>query len=305
MRPQRTAITGSGIRAMDEDQNAGVPAGAVKETRIFRRKFARAMAADQAEQAVQTSSQFTPMVAPVENLPAPIGQPWDRLPRLQTLQPAPKGRSIPLLGALRKDPASKVFEVLRSRLLHTLRAKGWSRVAVVSPTAGCGTTFTALNLAQSLACIPDTRVVLLDMNTIRPGVAPALGTDQTADQGGFLSETRRVEDYLQKVSDNLAVGLAGAADTPVADLLHAASAKNALERATNLLEPDVVLFDLPAVTESSAFMACLAHVDGVLVISDGTKTTAAQIARIENQMQGQAALLGVVLNKGRAFDAHA
>jgi Mrp family chromosome partitioning ATPase len=299
---QRTARSRSGSSFIDQGEEP-VRFGSSsdqQERRILRRKSARRAVQEQAEQPIPMSVSEPEDV--VQTLPAPIGPLWDRLPFLPTnLKNSEVGR-IPLLSSIRKDPATKAFDVLRSRLLHTLREKGWKRVAVVAPTTGCGTTFTAVNLALSLARVRDARVVLMDMNQTNPGVARALGADCGADLNGFLAENLATEDYFLRASDSLVVGLANAKSDPVAEVLHSETSQMALQRAMDLLDPDVMLFDMPAVTGSADFLACLPHVDGVLVVSDGTQTTAAHIARIESQMRGHAALLGVVLNKARVSD---
>ena len=54
----------------------------------------------------------------------------------------------------KNDPAHVVFDVLRTRLLKVFKDNSWSRIAITSPTRGCGKTFVAANLALN-RCIPD------------------------------------------------------------------------------------------------------------------------------------------------------
>ena len=56
-----------------------------------------------------------------------------------------------LFPAASDHPAAVAFDILRTRLLHGLAEKGWKRIAVTSPTHGCGKSFVAANLALSLA----------------------------------------------------------------------------------------------------------------------------------------------------------
>ncbi|MGV8954718.1 MAG: hypothetical protein ACOH2M_26710, partial [Cypionkella sp.] len=68
-------------------------------------------------------------------------------------------------------PAAVGFDILRTRLLHGLAEKGWRRIAVTSPTHGCGKSFVAINLALSLARRPSSRSVLLDLDLRHPEIA--------------------------------------------------------------------------------------------------------------------------------------
>jgi len=66
---------------------------------------------------------------------------------------------------------------------------------------------------------------------------------------------------------------------------------------TESLQPDVVLYDLPPVLAYDDLAAFLPQVDGVLLVADGTQTTASQIVACEKILNGQTRLLGVILNR--------
>src|SRR5437868_9450092 len=50
-----------------------------------------------------------------------------------------------------KDPHSRPFDLLRTEVVRSMDLKGWKTLAVTSPTANCGKTLTAINLALSMA----------------------------------------------------------------------------------------------------------------------------------------------------------
>jgi len=215
---------------------------------------------------------------------------------------------MPLVSFHRDDPASKAFDQLRTRLLQTLRANGWNRIAIASPTPGCGATFTVVNLGLSLARIPGSRTVLMDMNMRTPGVARALDVQCTGDMRGYLSGRIETEKHLVRVKDTLALGLAGQADRDAAELMHDPRTGAALDAMQDELAPDVVLYDLPPILAYDDLAAFLPQVDGVLLVADGTKTVAAHIEACEAVLDGQTKVLGVILNQARAsglqsFDA--
>ncbi|PCH68384.1 MAG: exopolysaccharide biosynthesis protein [Rhodobacteraceae bacterium] len=229
----------------------------------------------------------------------PLLDEWDTLP----LAPADVQRQFlpgsPLVNYFRRDPGAKAFDLLRTRLLQALRAHGWGRIAIASPTEGCGTTFTAINLAQSLARIPGSRTVLMDLNHRNPGIAATLNMQGVGDMRGFLAGNVPMEQHLVRASKTLGLGLISAPDDAAAEILHDARSGETLDLMTQSLRPDVVIYDLPPILEYDDLAAFLPHVDGVLMVADGTRTTAKHIAACERTLKGQSQLLGIILNRAR------
>ena len=219
---------------------------------------------------------------------------WD------ALKPAWRGHQN-TAGKLRQgsEEVRQTIDALRTQVLQKLKSEGWSRVAVCAPTSGCGTTFTTLNLALSMAAIPDVRTMLLDLNQRAPGLGQALDAKPVHNATDLLQRRLSYLDYLQRYGDNLVVGLnADVPDNP-AEILQSRTAANVLNDVTRALKPDVVLFDMPAMLEYDDLSAFLPQVDAVLIVADGTKTLGRQIAKCERLLDGRAPLLGVVLNRGR------
>ncbi|TDK42136.1 CpsD/CapB family tyrosine-protein kinase [Antarcticimicrobium luteum] len=259
-----------------------------EKRKIFRRKAARR----QAEEALHVQPS-------VHNLPATLPDAWDRLRRVKPGLRDAKAQPKPLVSLFREDPAARAFDLLRTRLMHTLRSNGWRRVAIAAPTAGCGATFTAVNLALSLARVPDTRTVLMDMNRRDPGVARMLELPVEGDMEAFLRGECPAGDHLVRCSNGLALGLAAGPDRNAAETLHDPSCARALDDMILTMDPDVVLYDLPPVLSFDDAAAFLPQVDALLLVADGTRTTAAQIRACEELLGDQAELLGVVLNQAR------
>ncbi|WP_306152687.1 CpsD/CapB family tyrosine-protein kinase [Roseovarius sp. MMSF_3281] len=206
----------------------------------------------------------------------------------------------PLVDYNREHPASKAFDLLRTRLMQTLRQQGWSRVAVVAPTSGSGATFTAVNLAQSLARVPGSRSVLVDLDQRAPGVAKALGLRDTWKISDFLCGRIGMEQHMFRASDSLALALNTEANPDASEQLHDQVSAAVLEDMEEALLPDVVLYDLPAMLEYDDAAAFLPNVDGVLLVADATRTTRRHIEKCESIIEGQSNFLGVILNRGRA-----
>lgn len=202
-----------------------------------------------------------------------------------------------LVSASRENPASVAFDVLRTRLLHALKSRGWSRVAITSPTKGCGKTFVAANLAFSIAHKPSTRVVLMDLDLRLPNLAPTLGIRDAGNIAQALHGTVPMNEHLLRIAPNLAVGLNKASAQDPAELLQEPTTARALDEMRAALQPDVVIYDLPPALLCDDVLAFLPQVDGVLLVADGHSTRAKEVTACERLFKDQTELLGVVLNR--------
>lgn len=197
----------------------------------------------------------------------------------------------------REASHSGSFDMLRTRLITALKANGWRRVAITAPTAGCGKTFCAINLAISLSRLQATRTVLLDLDLRAPGIAGALGLKPAAPLTDLLTGAQDMSTQLMRIGDNLALGLN---DTPVgnsAELLQAPQTARALKAMQLELRPDVVLYELPPALSHDDVSAFLPQIDAVLLVADGAQTTADDITACERILTDRTPLLGIVLNK--------
>jgi Mrp family chromosome partitioning ATPase len=197
----------------------------------------------------------------------------------------------------RHDPAHVAFDLLRTRLLQALKARGWSRVAITSPSKACGKTFVAANLALSLSRRQSCRAVLLDLDLRIPNLARVLGIRDTARTADFLTGACPPEALLRRVSPNLAVGAHAEPFPASAELLQEPSAVQALDRILAELSPDVVIYDLPPALACDDVLAILPEVDGVLLVAAGGRTSADEVRACERLFAGQVPLIGVILNK--------
>jgi Mrp family chromosome partitioning ATPase len=201
-----------------------------------------------------------------------------------------------VIAADRVDPAHVAFDVLRTRLLQTLRARGWRRVAITSPTQGCGKTFVAANLALSLSRRASCRTVLMDLDLRIPSLAAVLGVCDVDYLHPFLAGKQPAEAHLVRPRPNLALGLNAGPVFDAAELLQEPATAQALMEMQAALEPDVVLYDLPPTLACDDVIAFLPQVDGVLLVAGGGITQAEDVRKCERLFADQAPLIGVILN---------
>jgi Mrp family chromosome partitioning ATPase len=194
---------------------------------------------------------------------------------------------------------SLAFDMLRTRLLQQMRDQGWRRVAITSPTAQCGKSTVALNLALSLQREPETRTILLEMDLRRPSLCTMLGASQGSDLAPFLTGESPFEDSSVRVGENLAIA---ASRTPVAGsakIIGSSYLPLALSALEDAYAPDLMIFDTPPMLLTHDVMTLAKHVDCVLLVAGADVTTSKQIDQCERDIAGQAQMLGVILNKCR------
>lgn len=195
------------------------------------------------------------------------------------------------------DESTETFDLLRTRILQALAAKKWSRIAVTSPTHGCGKSFVAANLALSMARLPACRTVLLDFELRDPHLARLFGQIDAAPIREFLNGDQPLESHFRRYGNNLALAFNSEPLEAPAPLLQSSTTAEALEAMQYQLEPDVVIFDTPPALGSDDVISIAGQVDAVLLVIDGTQTSPADVRACERLFEGRMPLLGVILNR--------
>jgi Mrp family chromosome partitioning ATPase len=201
-----------------------------------------------------------------------------------------------------QSPASAAFDILRTRILQAMQERGWRRIAITSPTHGCGKSFVAANLALSLARRPSSRTVLIDMELRAPALAGLLRLKETPPLRDFLTGDQPLEGHFQKVGKTLALGLNGTGVTNASELLQEPATAEAIQGMMAQLDPQIAVFDAPPALGCDDMLALLPLVDAVLLVADGTQTTAADVRACERLLDGHAPLMGIVLNRAQDRD---
>lgn len=226
---------------------------------------------------------------------------WEDLP---LALPGPKSRSASVmqksLAKADRDPTTRrAFDQLRTRLRQTAHERGWTNIGVMAPTSGCGTTFTAVNLALSLARVPGSRTLLMDMNMRSPALADAFDVAVDGPMAEFLSGQTPMGAHLVRTSETLALGLNDEVEDNPAEILQDAATATTLERMRAAIRPEMVVYDLPGMLTYDDATAFLPQLDAVLLVSDGTQSMGRELKECEALMDGKVPLLGVVLNRAR------
>lgn len=194
------------------------------------------------------------------------------------------------------------YDMLRSRIIRMMKEKGWSRLAVTSPEAGCGKSTVALNLALSLARQRDLKVMVLDLDLRRPSLHRTLGFNPEKSLHEYLDGSAEFEQCAVRMGENLIVALNASSSRRPSELLQSQASRDALDVAERRWRPDIVIFDMSPMLASDDNVGFLGNVDCALLIAAAESTTLPNIDICEKEIAQLTNVLGVVLNKCRYAD---
>jgi protein-tyrosine kinase len=197
------------------------------------------------------------------------------------------------------DPRSIAFDMLRTQVLQSMDSKEWRIIGVTSPSPGCGKTVTSVNLALSMARLPERSVFLIDLDFRKPQVTNVLGLNP---RNGVIS----VLDGRSPLSDAImhtCVGDIQLMVLPVesrvrrpSDRMASGAMSGMLTRIQADYRSQIIIVDLPPILSSDDVLAVLPRLDCVLLVTAVGTTTVAEIKESGNHLQSTE-LVRVVLNK--------
>ena len=198
-----------------------------------------------------------------------------------------------------KDTRTRSFDLLRTGILRSMDAKGWTTLAVTSPTPSCGKTFTAVNLALSMSRQRERQVLLVDLDLRRPHVSNYLGI-KCAGTGIVDVVERRIELAEAIVStragDSRLDVLPTTAATNPADMVGSSAMRLLLEQITRPSQSRIVIIDLPPLLIGHDAISILPHADCALVVTAVGKTKASEIKECNRYLE-TTEIIKYVLNK--------
>lgn len=197
------------------------------------------------------------------------------------------------------DQRAEPYRQLRTQVIQKLRSNNWKTLAITSPNENAGKTLTAINLAISLSKEVNQTVMLVDLDLRNPDVLTTLGLH--VDQGlvDHLKGHASVADILVNPGLERLVILPGKADPDYSsEILSSPEMKTLLGDLTSRYESRIIIFDLPALLVNDDALAFTPYVDAALLVVEDGVTTAEQIERSLQMLDGTN-LLGTVMNKVR------
>lgn len=221
---------------------------------------------------------------------------WSALAELQPERGVFEAARLVSMTGARDGPA---FDVVRTKVLHQMKANGWKRLAITSPTAGCGKSTVALNLGFSLSRQKDRRTVLCEADLRRPSMARVLRLKTRHSFARVLTGEQSFAANAVRFGTNFALSTTSEAAQNPAETLHGAIVPEILDAIEAEYAPDLMIFDLPPLMVTDDALAFLVHVDCALLIAAAEMSTVGQIDSCEREIAARTNMMGVVLNKCR------
>lgn len=191
------------------------------------------------------------------------------------------------------------YKVLRTKVLQRLQERNENILAVTSPTAGAGSTLTAINLAISLAMDVSRTVLLVDANLCQPKVHAYFGLNVEVGLSDYLTGDIPVEQIL--VHPNIERFVILPAGKPLinsSEMLISPQMVHLVDELKARYPSRIVLFDLPALLPTDDALAFLPSVESVLLVVEKGKTQTDELMRAVNLVKGAGVhLVGTILNK--------
>lgn len=199
----------------------------------------------------------------------------------------------------KSSPESKSFDVLRTHVLQEMDKNGWQCLGITSPTAGCGKSTIACNLAMSIARLAERGVVLVDLDLVQPDIAEHLGLRLKAGVADVLQG--RVA--LTEVMVNATIGPASFLVVPgkgsvshASDLLASQSIVSMLETLKREFSNRILILDLPSVLTGDEVMSILPRLDAALLVTSAGASTIADVRDCRDCLE-RVPIVRVVVNK--------
>ncbi len=197
------------------------------------------------------------------------------------------------------DPRAKSFDMLRTQILQSMDQKNWQFLAVTSPTANCGKTITAINLALSIARQPERSVLLVDLDLQKPQVASCLGLRRGHGVLSVLDGRTTLADAIVQACIGNHQFLVLPTEFPTlgsSELIASRAMSSMLQDIKRDFRSRTVIFDMPPMLASDDVIAILPQIDCVLLVAAVGTSTVSEIKECNKHLQS-AEVIRLVLNK--------
>lgn len=222
---------------------------------------------------------------------------WDEIPFMEINKTRLQQRKLVFKEAGR---LATPFDMLRTKVLQIVAANGWKRIAVTSPSPGCGKMTTSANLAISLGRQQDLRVMFFDMDMRRPALAKTLMQKAKVHNTYDVLERRiPIEQQAERIGKNLIISTNYNAMRDPADLFLRQRTGDIIDEIEATYKPDLMVFDMPPMLINDDTSAFLKHVDCALIVVEAGASTVEQVDLCEKELAVQTNVLGMLLNKCR------
>jgi protein-tyrosine kinase len=197
------------------------------------------------------------------------------------------------------SPHGRYYDMLRTQVLQEMDKKSWQFLAVTSPTAMCGKTVTACNLAVSIARLPERSVLLVDMDMHKPKVGEYLGLSDDAGLLDILEGRASLSGTIVQASiglNNLLVVPGKPVGSGAPEWMASQTMSTLLQNIKREFRSRIVIFDLPPILMGDDVISILPRMDAVLLVAGVGNTSVSDIKECQKHLQ-RTPVVRVVVNK--------
>ncbi|ESR23056.1 CpsD/CapB family tyrosine-protein kinase [Lutibaculum baratangense] len=222
-------------------------------------------------------------------------QAWSELPEMAIVKRRLHRERV--FAASDDQDTRQPLDLMRTKVGRVMKERSWVTIGVTAPTAKCGTTTIALNLAMGLARLSAQRVIMLDLNFRNPRIGSILGAEPKYPLQELLAGRRPLSQCLLRHGTNLAVGITTGAVCNGADLLMEGSTREAMSLLKRRLMADVIVCDLGPMLAGDDVLAFLPLSDCTLLVVSAGRSRKSEVDVCERDLDAYGNLLGVVMNR--------
>lgn len=215
-------------------------------------------------------------------------------------------RKNKIISLFQEDGITDQIKTLRTQILMKLREVGGNTILVTSANPSEGKTFTAINLGVSIAQELDRTVLIVDADLRNPSVHhydfanDFFGIHISEGLAHYLMGQVEVADILLNPGIEKLTILPGGRPLPnSAEVLGSPRMESLIKEMKSRYRSDrVIIFDSPAILVCPDPLVLASFVDGILLVVEEERTTAADLKRCMELLKDRL-ILGAVLNKSQ------
>lgn len=198
------------------------------------------------------------------------------------------------------------FRVIKRPLLANAAGKGASTlnhgnlIMVTSALPGEGKTFTAVNLAMSIATELDHTVMLVDADVARPSVLSVLGLQPSPGLLDLLDGSAQMADVLLRTNvDKLSILPSGTPHARATELLASDAMRQLLDDMAKRYTDRIIIFDSPPLLLTTESRVLATQMGQVVMVVQAEKTLQSDVEHALSTIESCPVRL-MVLNQARA-----
>lgn len=244
----------------------------------------------------------------VEPRPAAAARPGPmevRYDQTRSLPLAPENlRRRRIITGAEKGEFADAYKMLRTRVLQSMRANGWTTLAVTSCGPGEGKTLTSINLGIGLALEATQTVLLVDLDLRRPKVNEYLDIELGNGLSNYLLDDTPLTEILINPGIERFVVLPNAQTfANSSEMLCSPKMLHLVRELKTRYPARIVIFDMPPIFAGDDMLAFSPHVDAVLLVVEAGKAKKEELTKAAELLR-HANVIGTVLNKSTETAEH-